>query len=57
MVFRLTPSADAKAVETLQQHKPFLTSKMTEFVLDDYIRRGELGEDAPRDAIRRGSAR
>ena len=31
------------AVESLRQHKPFLTSKMTEFVLDDYIRRSELG--------------
>ena len=39
------------AVESLRQHKPFLTSKVTEFVLDDYIRRGELREDAPRDAI------
>ena len=26
-------------------------SKVTEFVLDDYIRRGELREDAPRDPI------
>ena len=39
------------AVESLRQHKPFLTSKVTEFVLDDYIRRGELREDAPRDPI------
>jgi DNA-binding NarL/FixJ family response regulator len=39
------------AVESLRQHKPFLTSKVTEFVLDDYIRRGGLREDAPRDAI------
>jgi len=39
------------AVESLRQHKPFLTSKVTEFVLDDYIRRGELREDAPRDTI------
>ena len=39
------------AVESLRRHKPFLTSKVTEFVLDDYIRRGELREDAPRDAI------
>jgi DNA-binding NarL/FixJ family response regulator len=39
------------AVESLRQHKPFLTSKVTEFVLDDYLRRGELREDAPRDAI------
>jgi len=39
------------AVSSLRQHKPFLTSKVTEFVLDDYIRRGELREDAPRDTI------
>jgi DNA-binding CsgD family transcriptional regulator len=32
-----------EAVESLRQHKPLLTSKVTEFVLDDYIRRGELG--------------
>jgi DNA-binding NarL/FixJ family response regulator len=29
------------AVNTLRHHKPFLTSKVTEFVLDDYIRRAE----------------
>jgi DNA-binding NarL/FixJ family response regulator len=29
------------AVESLRQHKPFLTSRVTEFVLDDYLRRGE----------------
>jgi DNA-binding NarL/FixJ family response regulator len=34
------------AVESLRQHKPFLTSKVTEFVLDDYMRRGESREDA-----------
>ena len=28
------------AVASLQQHKPFLTSSVTEFVLDDYLRRG-----------------
>src|SRR5262249_1756711 len=27
------------AVESLRQHKPFLTSTVTEFVLDDYLRR------------------
>ncbi len=27
------------AIESLRQHKPFLTSRVTEFVLDDYIRR------------------
>jgi DNA-binding NarL/FixJ family response regulator len=29
------------AVESLRQHKPFLTSAVTEFVLDDYIRHGD----------------
>jgi DNA-binding NarL/FixJ family response regulator len=29
------------AVESLRQHKPFLTSTVTEFVLDDFIRRVE----------------
>ena len=29
------------AVLSLQQHKPFLTSTVTEFVLGDYLRRGE----------------
>jgi len=27
------------AVDSLRQHKPFLTSTVTEFVLDDYVRR------------------
>jgi DNA-binding NarL/FixJ family response regulator len=29
------------AVDALRQHKPFLSSKVTEFVLDDYLRRAE----------------
>jgi DNA-binding NarL/FixJ family response regulator len=29
------------AVDRLRQHKPFLTSTITEFVLDDYVRRGD----------------
>jgi len=29
------------AIESLRQHKPFLTSTVTEFVLDDYMRRTE----------------
>jgi DNA-binding NarL/FixJ family response regulator len=29
------------AVDSLRQHKPFLTSTITEFVLDDYLRRGD----------------
>jgi DNA-binding NarL/FixJ family response regulator len=35
------------AVESLRQHKPFLTSTITAFVLDDYIRRGDTSEDEP----------
>jgi DNA-binding NarL/FixJ family response regulator len=35
------------AVDSLRQHKPFLTSTVTEIVLDDYIRRG----DAPQDDL------
>src|SRR6202795_3088408 len=33
------------AVDSLRQHKPFLTSKVTEFVLDDYVRRGDGAQD------------
>jgi DNA-binding NarL/FixJ family response regulator len=33
------------AVESLREHKPFLTSTVTEFVLDDYRRRGEAAEE------------
>jgi len=33
------------AVESLRQHKPFLTSTVTEFVLDDYMRRAESDDD------------
>ena len=29
------------AVDSLRQHKPFLSSRVTEFVLDDYLRRAE----------------
>jgi DNA-binding NarL/FixJ family response regulator len=32
------------AVESLRQHKPFLTSQVTELVLDGYIRGGDLAE-------------
>jgi DNA-binding NarL/FixJ family response regulator len=35
------------AVDSIRQHKPFLTSTVTEIVLDDYIRRG----DAPQDDL------
>jgi DNA-binding NarL/FixJ family response regulator len=34
------------AIESLRQHKPFLTSTVTEFVLDDYKRRAETDEPA-----------
>ena len=40
------------AVESLRQHKPFLTPTVTEFVLDGYIREG-----ADQDASRRVTAR
>jgi DNA-binding NarL/FixJ family response regulator len=33
------------AVDSLRQHKPFLTSTVAEFVLDDYIRRGDAAQD------------
>src|SRR6202795_5059237 len=36
------------AVDCLRQHKPFLTSTVTEFVLGDYVRRGE---GAPNDFV------
>lgn len=44
----LKSDADEKliaAVESLQQHKPFLTSAVTEFVLDDYLRRGPESDE------------
>ena len=49
----LKSDADADliaAVESLRQHRPFLTSQVTEFVLDDYLRRGEERE-APQPAV------
>ena len=33
------------AIESVRQHKPFLTSTVTEFVLDDYMRRTETRDD------------
>jgi DNA-binding NarL/FixJ family response regulator len=33
------------AIDRLRQHKPFLTPTVTEFVLDDYLRRGDIGDD------------
>src|SRR5262249_30686978 len=35
------------AVESLRQHKAFLTSAVTEFVLDDYLRHGDGTDDRP----------
>jgi DNA-binding NarL/FixJ family response regulator len=35
------------AVDSLRQHKPFLTSTVTEFVLDDYVRRGDGTQEDP----------
>jgi len=33
------------AVDSLRQHKPFLTSTVAEFVLDDYVRRGDAAQE------------
>jgi len=33
------------AVDNLRRHKPFLTSTVTEFVLDDYLRPGDSAQD------------
>ena len=33
------------AVDSLQRHMPFLTAAVTEFVLDDYLRRGDAQDD------------
>jgi DNA-binding NarL/FixJ family response regulator len=33
------------AVDNLRRHKPFLTSTVTEFVLDDYLRPGDGAQD------------
>jgi DNA-binding NarL/FixJ family response regulator len=33
------------AVESLRQHKPFLSPTVTELVLDDYIRRGDTAKE------------
>ena len=32
------------AVDSLPQHTPFLTSTVTEFVLDDYVRHGDAAQ-------------
>jgi len=33
------------AIESLRQHKPFLTSAVTEFVLDDFLRHGNTNDE------------
>ena len=33
------------AVDNLRQHKPFLTSAVTDFVLDDYLRRADVAQE------------
>lgn len=33
------------AVDSLRQHRPFLTAVVTEVVLDDYVRRGDTAKD------------
>jgi DNA-binding NarL/FixJ family response regulator len=35
------------AVDSLRQHKPFLTSTVTEFVLDGYVRLGDGAQEDP----------
>lgn len=35
------------AVDSLRRHKPFLTTAVTEFVLDDYLRRGDAEDLSP----------
>jgi DNA-binding NarL/FixJ family response regulator len=35
------------AIESLREHKPFLTSAVTEFMLDDYMRRADISDDGP----------
>jgi DNA-binding NarL/FixJ family response regulator len=40
------------AVESLRRHKPFLTSKVTEFVLDDYLRWADVSAaEMPHSAL------
>jgi DNA-binding NarL/FixJ family response regulator len=34
------------AVKSLREHKPFLSSRVTEFVLDDYLRRTDASDEA-----------
>jgi DNA-binding NarL/FixJ family response regulator len=45
------------AVDSLRLHKPFLTSTVTEFMLDDYLRRGDGGPDTVMPATVTGRER
>jgi DNA-binding NarL/FixJ family response regulator len=39
------------ALEALRQHKPFLTSGVTEFMLDEFLSDTTVPDQAPRDAV------
>jgi DNA-binding NarL/FixJ family response regulator len=39
------------AVKSLREHKPFLSSRVTEFVLDDYLRRTGALENVAREGV------
>jgi DNA-binding NarL/FixJ family response regulator len=39
------------AIESLRQHTPFLTSTVTKFVLDDYVRHGDAARDEHTPAL------
>jgi DNA-binding NarL/FixJ family response regulator len=39
------------AVKSLREHKPFLSSKVTEFVLDDYLRRTDALDEMAHEAV------
>jgi len=39
------------AVNSLRDHKPFLSSRVTEFVLDDYLRRTDTADAVARECI------
>jgi DNA-binding NarL/FixJ family response regulator len=39
------------AVKSLREHKPFLSSRVTEFVLDDYLRRTGALENGAREGV------
>lgn len=38
------------AIESVRQHKPFVTTAVTEFVLDSYLSEGREGSDTPKVA-------